>query len=256
MRATSSFRGTLGGKTVMKNEKTRLVYDPKADFLSEPGDENSNSDNFNVEPGKTHVLLDAEGPGVITHIWITFLGPEPQTGRRKARPTIRKCCCESTTTAIRGRPSRRPLGDFFANCFGKRSEVISMPVVRRGRRFLQLLLEDALPQVDQDRDRQREREADPPALLQRRLDQEGQDLRGHALLLRPVPAGISGRTGQGLRDPGHEGQGALRRHRAGRAHAAAPPGSAKATRKSTSTARRSRRSGAPAPKTTSSPPGD
>ena len=29
----------------------------------------------------------------------------------------------------RGRPFEVPLGDFFANCFGKRAEVISVPVV-------------------------------------------------------------------------------------------------------------------------------
>ena len=38
----------------------------------------SNWDNFYVAPGKTHVLLDEQGPGVINHIWMTFLGPEKQ----------------------------------------------------------------------------------------------------------------------------------------------------------------------------------
>ena len=61
---------------------------------------------------------------------------------------------------------------------------------------------------------------------------------------------------QGLRAAGYEGQGALRRARCWRCARAAPPGSARATRRSTSTARRSRRSGAPARRTTSSPPGD
>ena len=42
---------------------------------------------------------------------------------------------------------------------------------RRGRRFLQLLLADAVPQVGPDRDREPEREAPEPALLQHRLDQ-------------------------------------------------------------------------------------
>ena len=62
MRATSSFRGTLGGKKVTKDGKERLVYDPNADFLSAPGEETSNSDNFTVEPGKTHVLLGCRRP--------------------------------------------------------------------------------------------------------------------------------------------------------------------------------------------------
>jgi hypothetical protein len=79
MRATSSFRGKVGGKTRIVNGRTRLAYDPDADYLSDPTTENSNSDNFTVEPGGKHVLLEAEGPGVITHMWITFLWPEPGT---------------------------------------------------------------------------------------------------------------------------------------------------------------------------------
>src|SRR5580658_1973140 len=41
-------------------------------------DEHSNNDNYRVAPGKTHVVMDVKGPGVITHIWFTFLGPEKQ----------------------------------------------------------------------------------------------------------------------------------------------------------------------------------
>ncbi len=44
---------------------------------SDEPDPNSNHDNSNVAPGQTKVLLDVKGPGVITHIWMTFLGPEP-----------------------------------------------------------------------------------------------------------------------------------------------------------------------------------
>ena len=61
MRATSSRREGPDGK-----------YDPKAPFKHDL-DERSNSDNFQVAPGKTHVLMDVKGPGVITHMWITFL---------------------------------------------------------------------------------------------------------------------------------------------------------------------------------------
>jgi len=129
MRATSSFRGTLGGKTVTKNEKKRLVYDPNADFLSVPGEESSNSDNFTVDPGKTHVLLDAAGPGVITHIWLTFLGPEPQgwapEGAANHQEMLLRIYYDGNS-----RPAvEAPVGDFFAACFGKRSAVNSVPVV-------------------------------------------------------------------------------------------------------------------------------
>src|SRR2546422_9618807 len=66
MRATSTFRQGNDGK-----------YDPNAPPKHDL-EERSNSDNFRVAPGLTHVLLDAKGPGVITHIWMTFLGPEIQ----------------------------------------------------------------------------------------------------------------------------------------------------------------------------------
>jgi hypothetical protein len=128
MRATSAFRGTLGSKTVTKNEKTRLVYDPNADFLSVPGVETSNSDNFTVEPGKTHVLLDAKGPGVITHIWLTFLGPEPQgwapDGAANHQEMLLRIYYDGNS-----RPAvEAPVGDFFAACFGKRAAINSLPI--------------------------------------------------------------------------------------------------------------------------------
>jgi hypothetical protein len=117
MRATSTFRAGPDGK-----------YDPKA---RPKGDleEGSNSDNFRVAPGQTHVLLDAEGPGVITHIWITFLGPEPQAWAKQGSANhqemlLRMYWDGSTRPAVEA-----PLGDFFANCFGRRSQVVSLPVL-------------------------------------------------------------------------------------------------------------------------------
>src|ERR1700681_2407845 len=66
MRASSTFREGKDGK-----------YDPNAPPKGDL-EEKSNSDNFRVAPGKTHVLMDVKGPGEITHMWITFLGPEVQ----------------------------------------------------------------------------------------------------------------------------------------------------------------------------------
>src|ERR1041385_4123856 len=71
MRATSTMR--VG--EVRRGGERKL--DPKAEPRGDL-DEQSNWDNFRVPPGETHVLLDETGPGVITHIWLTFLGPEPQ----------------------------------------------------------------------------------------------------------------------------------------------------------------------------------
>ena len=46
-------------------------------------DPDSNRDNSTVQPGDKKVLMDVKGPGVITHIWITFLGPEPHPWAKK-----------------------------------------------------------------------------------------------------------------------------------------------------------------------------
>ena len=71
MRATSTAR--VGEVRRGPNKKLDPNAPPRGDLTEE-----SNSDNFRVGPGETHVLLDAKGPGVITHIWLTFLGPEAQ----------------------------------------------------------------------------------------------------------------------------------------------------------------------------------
>jgi hypothetical protein len=117
MRATSTFRLGKDGK-----------YDPNAPPLHDLT-ERSNSDNFRVAPGATHTLMDVKGPGVITHIWMTFLGPEPQdwakAGSANHQEMLLRIYWDGST-----RPAvEAPVGDFFASCFGKRSEVISLPVV-------------------------------------------------------------------------------------------------------------------------------
>ena len=106
-------------------------YDPKADPR---GDDNvqSNWDNFNIPPGGTHVLLDEQGPGVITHIWITFLGPEPQDWAPQGSADHQELMLRMFWDGNPRPAVEAPVGDFFANCFGKRSEVISVPVIVEG----------------------------------------------------------------------------------------------------------------------------
>jgi hypothetical protein len=123
MRATSTMR--VG--EVRRGGAARKL-DPKADPRGDL-DEASNWDNFNVAPGETHVLLDAQGPGVITHIWITFLGPEPQNWAKQGSANHQEMLLRMFWDG-RERPAvEAPVGDFFANCFGKRSEVVSLPVI-------------------------------------------------------------------------------------------------------------------------------
>ena len=101
---------------------------PKADPRGDLNEE-SNWDNFRVGPGETHVLLDEKGPGVITHIWITFLGPEPQNWARQGSANHQEMLLRMFWDGQERPAVEAPVGDFFANCFGRRNEVVSLPVI-------------------------------------------------------------------------------------------------------------------------------
>jgi hypothetical protein len=117
MRATSTMRLGPNGK-----------HDPKARPTGDL-DEHSNFDNFQVAPGATHVLMDEKGPGEITHIWMTFLGPEPQGWARNGGATHQDMLLRIYWDGSEKPGVEAPVGDFFANAFGKRNEVISLPVI-------------------------------------------------------------------------------------------------------------------------------
>lgn len=117
MRSTSTFREGPDGK-YLRTAK------PKGDL-----EEKSNYDNFRVPPGETHTLLDVEGPGVITHIWITFLGPEPQGWAPNGSASHQDMLLRIYWDGNEKPAVEAPVGDFFANAFGKRSEVISLPII-------------------------------------------------------------------------------------------------------------------------------
>lgn len=117
MRASSTHRAGADGK-----------YDPAA---PPKGDltEASNRDNQSLAPGAARVLLDASGPGVITHIWLTFLGPEPHTWAPRGSANHQEMLLRIFWDGSSRPGVEAPVGDFFANAFGHRSEVISLPVV-------------------------------------------------------------------------------------------------------------------------------
>jgi hypothetical protein len=121
MRATSTFRGSPNGK-----------YDPKAEPLGNKFGERSNYDNFRVAPGGTHVVLDARGPGAITHIWFTFLEPAPKTGTQAGQANHQEFLIRIYWDGAKKPAVEAPFGDFFASCFGKRCVVNSLPVVVEG----------------------------------------------------------------------------------------------------------------------------
>lgn len=123
MRATSTMRV---GEVRRGGAERRLL--PKAEPRGDL-DEASNWDNFNVAPGETHVLLDEQGPGVITHMWLTFLGPEPQDWAAKGSANHQEMLLRMYWDGNAKPAVEAPVGDFFANCFGRRSEVVSLPVI-------------------------------------------------------------------------------------------------------------------------------
>lgn len=92
-------------------------------------DPNSNKDNRNLEPGGTRVLMDVKGPGVITHIWMTFLAPEPHNWAKEGSANHQEMLLRIYWDGSDKPGVEAPVGDFFANSFGKRSEVLSLPVV-------------------------------------------------------------------------------------------------------------------------------
>ncbi len=84
-----------------------------------------------VEPGETVVIADLEGPGVITHIWMTiyhFQSLQPgwaPRGRANPQEVMVRMYWDG-----REKPDVEvPLSDFFAAGFGKRTIVHSVPVV-------------------------------------------------------------------------------------------------------------------------------
>lgn len=119
-RATSTFREGSDGQ-----------YDPSAPPKSD-FEEKSNRDNFRVPPGETHVLMDVQGPGVITHIWLTFLGPEPHPWAKEGSANHQEMLLRITWDGSDRPGVEAPVGDFFGGCFGRRSELISLPVVTQG----------------------------------------------------------------------------------------------------------------------------
>ena len=88
-----------------------------------------NGDNSRVAAGATKVLLDAKGPGVVTHMWFTFLGPEPHPWAKEGSANHQEVLLRVYYDGCERPGVEAPLGDFFANCFGKRREVISLPVI-------------------------------------------------------------------------------------------------------------------------------
>ncbi|MHC4112972.1 MAG: glycoside hydrolase family 172 protein, partial [Planctomycetota bacterium] len=119
---------TIDGRSMRESSTHRIGADGKYDPTGKP-DPNSNWDNKSVKAGETKVLMDRDGPGVITHIWLTFLGPEPHQWAKKGSANHQEMLLRIYWDGSDRPAVEAPVGDFFANSFGRRSEVISLPVI-------------------------------------------------------------------------------------------------------------------------------
>ena len=115
------------GRSMRATSTHTIGADGKYDPNGEP-DPQSNWDNKNVAPGETKVLMNAKGPGVITHIWMTFLGPAPHAWAKDGSANHQEMLLRIYWDGGERPGVEAPVGDFFANSFGKRSEIISLPV--------------------------------------------------------------------------------------------------------------------------------
>ncbi|MBN2133648.1 MAG: DUF2961 domain-containing protein [Sedimentisphaerales bacterium] len=114
------------GRSMRATSTHKLGANPR-EWDGEP-DPDHNGDNSNVQPGQTKVLMDVKGPGVITHIWITFLEPGPHPWAKNGSANHQEMLLRIYWDGSERPGVEAPIGDFFANSFGKRSEVISLPV--------------------------------------------------------------------------------------------------------------------------------
>ena len=115
------------GRSMRATSTHKIGPDGKSDPNGMP-DPNSNRDNSNVPPGRKKILLDVKGPGVITHIWMTFLGPGPHPWAKNGSANHQEMLLRMYWDGNERPAVEAPVGDFFANSFGRRSEVISLPV--------------------------------------------------------------------------------------------------------------------------------
>ena len=89
----------------------------------------SNRDWVTMPAGESHVLADIKGSGSIRHIWITFPAPDeswlcPDGCSDHGELVIRMYWDGADEPAVEA-----PIGDFFAQGFGIRAEVNSIPVM-------------------------------------------------------------------------------------------------------------------------------
>ncbi len=95
-------------------------------------DANSNADNRWVKAGETFTMADIIGPGVIRHIWLTFGEPGPSWLSKDGAADPSEIVLRMYWDGAAQPAVEAPLGDFFAAGFGRRAEIVSLPVIVQG----------------------------------------------------------------------------------------------------------------------------
>jgi len=81
-----------------------------------------------IAPGETRVLADIKGPAVIRHIWLTFNEARPNWLEAGGSAAPDEIVLRMYWDGAREPAVEAPLGDFFGAGFGRRAELVSVPV--------------------------------------------------------------------------------------------------------------------------------
>ncbi len=81
-----------------------------------------------IAPGETKVLADIKGPAVIRHIWLTFSEARPNWLEAGGSAAPDEMVLRMYWDGAKDPAVEAPLGDFFGAGFGRRFELVSVPV--------------------------------------------------------------------------------------------------------------------------------
>lgn len=112
----------LDGLMKLKPGRSRAVTSTDPSFTG-------NADRVKyIAPGETRVLADIKGPAVIRHIWLTFSEARPNWLEAGGSAAPDEIVLRMYWDGAKEPAAEAPLGDFFGAGFGKRFELISVPV--------------------------------------------------------------------------------------------------------------------------------
>jgi hypothetical protein len=88
-----------------------------------------NDDRETLRPGQTATMLDVEGSGVVTHIWMTVATPRTLRHPRSSRPgLLRRLVLRAWWDGEEHPSVAVPLGDFFGVGHGRTTNFVSAPL--------------------------------------------------------------------------------------------------------------------------------